>query len=544
MLSEDRDVPVAQDSSTSTVDGGKAAAEATRSYSDQVNNAATRRVAMPIVGLEVSIYTIPSSACALLYVSKVDTTGLSPSNAPSPARALVASFLAYHIIHPPHDTTRLRIHIFAKSQPMYLFPGSIENEGKKVLDDKGLIRWWKSTLTLAASLVPEDTLSRKTRMHYLIPGMSHLESLPYVPASTGSNISNAVAGKWSYGHGYQGLTSPLHPLSTPPDAVPLTDLIPCFPDDPKSRFVSSLTSSAVAPSGNQDDYDDVMLSLKAATFATGRAGGSGRRRDEVEKEKAREAARLEATEGGLEGWWEMMQWRQECCAGKMVAFFLLVAEPDSESTAKDTGHKEQSDPIVTSSVADDGQGAATAFSISASALASHRGPPEKMPCSLPQTVFIRLWSQFHNMDYNENGQFFARTAAHCEKWADDIERLLVSSSAADAEAERLGVESQKLEELKRGDDHDVSAGLGSGPSIPPPDSGTRLEVLRHLFDKEIRRTFTVDNPLPPLASDSRLSASNKRDATTQDGSAPEQMVAADAKPKVNMLAPRKKKPKV
>lgn len=316
VLSEEREVPIlqaeAEGQKQPVPEGTEAPPEASTSTSINTNTSptrtSTRRALLPIVGLEASIYTIPSTASSLLYISKVDTSGLQPSSAgPNPTRSLVASFLAFHLLHPPHSTRRLRIQIFAKSQPQYLFPGSIENEEKKVLDDKGLIRWWKSCLEraiaeyeAAGGKAADETTANKPHPHlfYLIPGLSYLESLPYVPVA---NSALPATLKWNYSHPNSTLPSLLHPTSIAPSASPITDHIPSFPDDPKSRFITSLTSSSVASSGNEHDYDDLTLSLKSAAFSTGANGGA--RADEVEAQREKEAERMRETEGGMEGWW-------------------------------------------------------------------------------------------------------------------------------------------------------------------------------------------------------------------------------------------------
>ena len=144
----------------------------------------TRLAFVPIAAIEANIYTIPATSTSLVYISKVDTTGLA-TTAISPTRTLVDSFIQYHLIHPPHATQRVRIHVFASAQPQYLFPGSVENKAKHVLTDKQLLRWWKATISAAVtSPVVAGTVSATwptPALFYLIPGLTHLESLPYVP---------------------------------------------------------------------------------------------------------------------------------------------------------------------------------------------------------------------------------------------------------------------------------------------------------------------------------------------------------------------------
>ena len=179
---------------------------------DSMGGSSAAAVPVPVGAIEAALYTVPATGTALLYISKVDTTGLlsgptSTQPSPSPTRPLVAAFLSYFLSHPPHHCSRVRIHVFARAQSQYLFPGSADNTAKKLLDDKALLRWWKRTLERA---VVESTISSAqstttTKLFYLIPGLAYLESLPYVPA-------NGTL-EWTYSHPYATLSSPLHPLS-------------------------------------------------------------------------------------------------------------------------------------------------------------------------------------------------------------------------------------------------------------------------------------------------------------------------------------------
>lgn len=363
---------------------------------------------VPVVALEASVYTIPSTSTSLVYISKVDTSGLA-STSPSPARTLVAAFVSYYLDHPPHATRRVRIHIFARAQGQYLFPGSIENEAKHVLDDKGLIRWWKATIALAASrLAPPPTAdapsSPPVQLFYLIPGLTYLESLPYVPDSPSTSSP-----PWTYGHPYSTIPSPLHRSSSPTaSTAPLSDLIPNFPDDPKARFIASLTSSAVAPAGSPDDYDDLVLSLSTRTFNAGIVSTSAV--DALNRERAKERDRLiGGCEGGVEEWWERMAFRQECCSGILVAFFVVARDGEDSEPPAGGGVK-----------------------------------PER--AAVGHATFTRLWSQFHNVDYARTGIEKCRAAA--DKWERDVELVV----RAEGYAPREGTEQEQEkedEEVKR-----------------------------------------------------------------------------------------------
>ncbi|KAK4051544.1 hypothetical protein OIV83_002684 [Microbotryomycetes sp. JL201] len=506
VLSEDVDVPASTDGTNDSTTGPSG-----RTGGGPVAEAANkpRRAAIPVVGLEANIYTIPSTSSSMIYVSKVDTTGLA-SPPFSPARTLVSSFLTYFLQYPPHLTTRLRIHVFAKSQPQYLFPGSVDNPGKKRLDDKGLTRWWKNCITAAAEAAMVTTsaasdrasMSRSTleyapKMFYLIPGLSYVDSLPYVPVPPpGAQAPQARQEDgqlpqskpvWIYAHSYSHLPSLLHSPSHSLDQTPITDLIPAFPDDPKSRFIQSTTSSTLSAAGLDGDFDDVFLRLKSATITTG-ANGTAQARglDEIEREREKEAKRFRECEGGIEGWWEMMAFRQECCSGALVAFFV-VARGDEQVVEFENAQK-------------DGKQSKDASSLDPARIVFSHQAPTKERMAIHHPAFVRLWSQFHNVDYSLKN--LAKAANMAQKWAEDVERVTQNE---DDEPERDG----SLESCKTEDDKIAE----------------RKRLNEQGYNQFVRRRVEVRN------EHAELELSTKRQA------------AAEAPKAVNVLAPRKKKPK-
>ena len=402
VLSEERKLPSLQPRTDSNPSTSKPLDPPTRP------NDAT--ASLPIVALEASLYTIPSTSTTLLYISKIDTSGLSSS--PSPARTLVASFLSFHLLHPPHDSTRLRVHIFARAQGQYLFPGSVENKEKRVLDDKGLLRWWKGCIALSAEGVQD------AKLYYLIPGLSLSESLPYVPSTPSP--------PWTYSHPYHH-PSPLFPTppsssTDPPASTLLTDLIPTFPDDPKSRYLHSLTSSSLPPSGTSGDYDDRVASLSSTAFSTASALSHQLQRGELERERGRERSRVLASCRGVEEWWEGMAWRQECCSGTLVGFFGIVSDGIvveggvGRERGKEKGEK--------------GTGE--------TGLRGVRG-------AVPHATFTKLWSEFHNVDYAWTGVEKLVWAAG--KWERDLE-MVVRSEGVDGGGEGVERECRRVVEVR------------------------------------------------------------------------------------------------
>ncbi|BGP20674.1 hypothetical protein JCM10213_001079 [Rhodosporidiobolus nylandii] len=442
---------------------------------------------IPLVALEATIYTIPSSSSSLLYISKVDTTGLSASASPSaPTRPLVSAFIAFHLLHPPHGMHRVRVHIFARAQGQYLFPGSVDNKGKRVLDDKGLLRWWKGTAERAVKAVEaarpasghggaqEDA---GLRMFYLIPGLSFAESLPYVPASPSPPQT-----AWSYSHPYSTLSSPLHSPSAP-SAHPLTDHLPAFPDDPKSRFLHSLTSSTVSASGTTGDWDDAFLALASATFTTGQAPGAKRAALEADLERERKRL-VEGVPGGVDEWWERMAFRQECCSGQLVGFFVLAGgEPPASSYAPAPAAAAAPASLALPTPPSPAKSDSGRSTSSSSHSHSSRPRPLPLPLAVPATRFTKLWSAFHNQDYSLPA--LPLLAANLAKWAGDVERMCKLSG-----------------EEERGEGKEVNG-----------------EEWRKLWEDEGVREVSV----------------------TGEAQTGEKRKAEDEPKKVNMLAPRKKK---
>lgn len=144
-----------------------------------------------------------------IYVAKVDTTGCHDRRK-SPISGITRAILEY-LATSQHG--RLRICLFARSQPQYIFPYSSQNVGKHVLDDRSLVRWWAKLF---------DVLRRSLRCveancFLLMPGFEKLEALRHVPSED----------YWQIGHPYDL-------------EARATETILAFPDDPKTRFLEDI----------------------------------------------------------------------------------------------------------------------------------------------------------------------------------------------------------------------------------------------------------------------------------------------------------------
>ncbi|KAI8600416.1 histone acetylation protein-domain-containing protein [Dissophora ornata] len=136
-------------------------------------------------------------------------------------------------------TRKTSLYIFARAQPQYLFADSAKNSGKHVLDDRGLVRWWKNMVasvynnntSSSAQDGPSQTDETKVQGWWHIPGIeTERQAMNVIKATstTGSPSSTSASGfSWNYGYPDKGSKEMAHTL------------IPQFPDDPKSRMMQS-----------------------------------------------------------------------------------------------------------------------------------------------------------------------------------------------------------------------------------------------------------------------------------------------------------------
>ncbi|KAI0456843.1 hypothetical protein F5B21DRAFT_466886 [Xylaria acuta] len=245
-----------------------------------------------VLALEVYIYTTTFSTT--IFVAKADSTGyLHLQSTPkgfSPIRAVTVAFLNFLVEHRTRTSKQLVVNLFARAQSQYIFPGSVKNNKKHILDDRGLIKWWCRVLN---PLLQDDFQSNSSgnwsRIHgYLvIPGLDDYESRAFVPRTEDATRN------WSLDHPLE-LISPYTKDAANYGNVPPRCLIPTYPDDPKARFVEELEEST-------SDKAKLLGGWK--------------------------------TPRTLDQFWEMMAFRQECSSGRMTGFVWLVFEPPLASTS-------------------------------------------------------------------------------------------------------------------------------------------------------------------------------------------------------------------
>lgn len=259
---------------------------------------------LQVFALEVLIYT--TERLTTLFVSKADSTGYIhhlnlPKGTPSPLKTISTTFIAFLIDTRQRPDRKLVLSLFARGQDQYLFPGSIENRHKHVLDDRGLVKWWCQVVDPILQRHPSTDEERRletgpasifddsctARGFLRVPGCDSHEITSFFPKRF---QKTPFSKKWLP-------SDPLRDLGRSP-TLPERCLIPRFPDDPKARFVDELDDELPEPlSQNQKSPS-----------------------------KARHPGRWKSVRS-LEQFWEMMAFRQECSSGRLVGFLWGVFTP-------------------------------------------------------------------------------------------------------------------------------------------------------------------------------------------------------------------------
>lgn len=252
-----------------------------------------------VFGMEVLVYN--TAHLTTIFVSKADSTGfihlLKLPQKVSVLRLVSNTFLSHLARSHQRPGVRLVVSLFARAQDQYLFPGSIENAEKHVLDDRGLIKWWCRAVDPILRENEPESVSKDSKTHatveaakasataYLIvPGCDRFETRSFFPASARSDPQDRP--RWLAGY-------PLQQLCRDPSAPPRC-LVPRLPDDPKTRFLI--------------DLDDELP-------------------ESAEGENAPPSTGQWKSVKSLDQFWEMMSFRQECSAGRLVGFLWLVINP-------------------------------------------------------------------------------------------------------------------------------------------------------------------------------------------------------------------------
>ncbi|KAL5512794.1 hypothetical protein ACEPAG_3060 [Sanghuangporus baumii] len=276
-----------------------------------------------VTAIEATLFHIPATTSAILYVAKVDSTG--QGKRPSPTTALVRALISFYV-SPETRPTKLRgttlwIHLFARAERQYLFPNSAEHPSKRPLNDVKLCLWWKRLLGRMVQELGQD--AGDARLYYVLPGMNELEALQ----ALGDYLkpSDTKSPKWIYGHPYSQKEIPLPYVHSAKAIEPynLGQLIPSFDDDPKTRFIDEIACTTRV----EGLHSPSRKRRRIDTDTDKKAG----------KEKADKETRIEGELGLVnpDEFWERMSFRQECVAGAITGFFVLVFPSPSPSRARD-----------------------------------------------------------------------------------------------------------------------------------------------------------------------------------------------------------------
>ncbi|KAI6005393.1 histone acetylation protein-domain-containing protein [Pisolithus marmoratus] len=278
-----------------------------------------------VSAIEASVYHIPSTSSAIVYVSKVDSTGQAA--APSPTSTLVRAFLSYYA-NPstrPLSVDHLWVHLFARAQSQYLFPNSAEFSGKRPLTDVKLCAWWKRQLTSVAEELPNaETLS--TRLYYMLPSLGELEASHLLGHASCTSASSVT---WVYGHPYSQVDVPLPGVSNrhTGSAPHIGQIIPWFDDDPKARFIDEIAYTTEADGVKSPER-------KRPRITDGLRVVEEEAQDKVvDKKNAHSQKEEQATKAlrkvSVSEFWERMSFRQECIAGAITGFFVMAVSSGS-----------------------------------------------------------------------------------------------------------------------------------------------------------------------------------------------------------------------
>jgi regulator of Ty1 transposition protein 109 len=284
-------------------------------------DAATSRIPEELLVLAIEVLVYSTKRLTTIFVSKADSTGylselqLPRSQSGSPLKTICGTFVSWLARERQRGGKKLVISLFARAQDQYLFPASIDNKNKHVLDDRGLVKWWCKVLDpiIWEYQAEEDrkpfqerlaerngsgsaTSSGTTAKGYLvIPGYEPYDTLRYVPASPVPNTPR----RWATAH-------PLSQIAPHPAAPPRC-LVPHFPDDPKARFL--------------DELDEELPDRGEGVLAD---GGTPSRSNGMWKSVKT-----------LDQFWEFMAFRQECSSGRIVGFIWVVLTPPKDSISEE-----------------------------------------------------------------------------------------------------------------------------------------------------------------------------------------------------------------
>ncbi len=229
-----------------------------------------------MLAVEAAIFNIPSTKSLVVSIVKVDTT--ARGKRPAPTTAIVRAFVGFFAdptTRPIGGVERVWVHLFARSQGQYLFPGSSDFEEKKVLSPEKLCKWWKSVLS--------GVSGTGSRYWWLIPGLDEEEALQAL-GELYAGSTPSTQGQWTYGHPYTQTDIPLPYVQDETTPFNLGHFIPSFDDDPKTRFMDEIACTT--------QVEGVLSPKRKRPKTSKQADGSssqGKDDEEISKDREREA---------------------------------------------------------------------------------------------------------------------------------------------------------------------------------------------------------------------------------------------------------------
>lgn len=235
-----------------------------------------------LLALAAEILIFTTADLTLIFVSKVDTTGYLyndkvPKNRDI-SKIIISTFLQYLLNARPAGS-KVVLSLFARAEEQYLFPGSGNNGAKRIVGDRTLVKWWCRVLDPVLRYSEFSKTSERVSQscptaHVLVAGSDTNERKKILPPSTTKDPPDRLRWLWSYP------TS----LVAPDPSAPSQCLIPRLPDDPKTRYLEELD-------------------------------------EEVEKH-----GRWTSVET-ITQFWEVMDTRKECAAGRAVGYIWMIFPP-------------------------------------------------------------------------------------------------------------------------------------------------------------------------------------------------------------------------
>lgn len=258
-----------------------------------------------VLAVELVVYNTPSTVT--IYVSKADSSGHKQAGSPSaqdvPSTGILVSKILETLVrdestdgHMSSTTRKIVLCLCAKSQNQYLFPGSIENEAKRVLDDRALIKWWSRVFDRTMHAVGSDTRTRSglSTERATIDRNVTCKGYLVIPGGDRNEIRRHLLPRSEPGGPAWQNRYPVEELVHGYDeSVPIRCLIPRFPDDPKTRLWHDLEET------DRSGPDSAWRAVKS-----------------------------------LDSFWnDHLAYRKESCAGRFVGFMWAIFRRGPESTA-------------------------------------------------------------------------------------------------------------------------------------------------------------------------------------------------------------------